>query len=530
MWRWGAALCVAALLWAAPAWARQTVARQTVLRVAPHAPLVALDPIWTAAYVTRNHGYMVYDTLFALDAELQPQPQMVGAWRVSEDELVWTFTLREGLYWHDGAPVTARDCVASLRRWGARDAMGRRLLEVGELRALDAHTFEIRLRERYGLVLESLAKPGSNVPFMMPARLAKTDPFVPIDEVVGSGPFEFVADEWVPGEKAVYVRNPDYKPRPEPPSGLAGGKVVKVDRVVWLSGLEPERAAEALARGELDYYEQPDFATAHSLAWTAGVKVEALDPLGVQGMVRMNHLHPPFNNLKARQAVLKLIDQQEQLRAAIGDPKYFRECYSYYACASPLASEAGAEPYRRKNVEDAKRLLQEAGYKGEKVVILHVTDIPVPHEATLVLARALREAGVNVELQAMDWAGVVARRTSKNAPDRGGWNIFLSWNVGAEILGPLTYPALDASCETAWFGWPCDETLEKLRGQFAQEPDPGKRKELARQIQVRNYQEVVTHANFGAWFYPTAYRRELTGVLKATAPVFWNIEKAPSTP
>lgn len=508
-------------LWSAPA-----VAQQTTLRVVPHAPLVELDPIWTAAYVTRNHGYMVFDTLFAMDEALKPRPQMVDSWRVSDDGLVWIFTLRDGLAWHDGAPVTAEDCIASLRRWGARDGTGRRLLEAtAELRALDARSFELRLRSPYGLVLESLAKPGSNVPFMMPARLAETDPFVPVSEIVGSGPFEFVADEWAPGERAVYVRNPDYRPRVEPPSGLAGGKVVKVDRVEWLSHLDPASAADALARGEIDYYEQPGFQMAQSLAWTAGVIVEALDPLGVQGIVRMNHLHPPFNDLKARQAVLKLIDQQAIMRAAVGDPKYFWECYSYFACGSPLASDASAEPYRRKNVDDAKRLLQEAGYRGGKVVVLQATDIPVVRDATAVLAQALREAGVNVELQEMDWAGVAARRTIKNVPDYGGWNIFLSWSVGAEILNPLGNVALAANCEKAWFGWPCDEPLEKLRMQVAHEPDPVKRMELGRQIQARNYQEVVTHANFGAWSYPVAHRSSLEGLLKAPATVFWNVEK-----
>ena len=518
-----AAACFLAALWTASA-----SAQQKTLRVVPHAPLVVLDPIWTAAYVTRNHGYMVYDTLFAMDEAFKPKPQMVDAWKVSEDRLVWTFTLREGLSWHDGAPVTAEDCVASLRRWAARDDMGRRLLEAtAELRALDSRSFEIRLRSPYGLVLESLAKPGSNVPFMMPARLAETDPFTPIAEVVGSGPFEFVAAEWVPGRKAVYVKNPDYRPRAEPPSGLAGGKLAKVDRIEWVSDPDADSIADALARGELDYYEQPDFETAHSLAWTAGVVVENLDPLGVQGMVRMNHLHPPFNNVKARQAVLKLIDQQEMLRAAVGDAKFFRECYSYFACGSPLASDAGAEAYRRRNVDDARRLLQEAGYKGEKVVILHVTDIAVPQAATAVLAQALREAGVNVELQAMDWIGVAARRAVKLVPDRGGWNIFLSWSVGADMLTPVNHQALAASCEKAWFGWPCDEALEKLRSQFAREADPAKRVEIARQIQVRNYQEVVTYANFGVWHYPTAYRRSLKGLLKAPAPVFWNVTKEP---
>src|SRR6185312_15168262 len=180
--------------------------------------------------------YMVWDTLFAMDEKLQVQPQMVDRWELSLDRLTYTFTLRDGLKWHDGQSVTSADCIASLKRWGAKDFMGQKLLSfVDRMEALNDKTFRLILKEPYGLVLDSLAKPGSSVPFMMPKRIAETDPGTQIKEIVGSGPFIFKKDEWKPGEKIVYVRNPDYVPRAEPPSGLAGGKIAKVDRVEWLA-------------------------------------------------------------------------------------------------------------------------------------------------------------------------------------------------------------------------------------------------------------------------------------------------------
>jgi peptide/nickel transport system substrate-binding protein len=517
---------IAAAALAGAAWSGTAAAQQKVLKVVPHADLKNIDPIWTTAYITRNHGYLVYDTLFAMDANLKPQPQMVDTWKVSDDKLTWTFTLRDGLKWHDGAPVMAEDCVASLKRWGARDGMGQKFIEaVAEMKALDARTFEIKMKFPYGLVLESIGKISSNVPFMMPKRFAETDPFKQIAEPIGSGPFKFVKEEWVPGSKVVYVKNADYVPRKEPPSAAAGGKVVKIDRVEWLYIPDPQTAMNALINGEVDYYENPPVDFVPVLAKAPGVKIETLDKLGTQGMLRMNHLHPPFDKLKVRQAVLKLINQQDYMRAAIGDPHYYKECFSYYACGTPLASDAGADGFKKKNVEAAKKLLQEAGYNGEKVVILHMTDVPVTNAATLVTAQALREAGMNVELQAMDWATVTSRRAVKDAPDKGGWSIFHTWWIGADIVNPLTHTGIGSGCEKAWFGWPCDEGIEKLRSQFSRESDPAKQAELAKQIQVRDYTEVVTHGNFGTWFNPTAYRDNLKGLIESPVPFFWNIEK-----
>ena len=234
------------------------IASAKTLRVALHSDLKIVDPIWTTALITVNHGYMIYDTLFALDEKLAVKPQMVDRYETSADKLTWTFTLRDGLEWHDGKPVTAEDCVASIKRWGARDAMGQKLMSyVAELAAPDAKTIRMTLKEPYGLVLQTLAKPGASVPFMMPQRVAETDPQKQITEYVGSGPFIFKADEWRPGEKAVYLKNPKYKPRSEPASGLSGGKVAKVDRVEWIWIADAQTQVNALINGEIDLVEAP---------------------------------------------------------------------------------------------------------------------------------------------------------------------------------------------------------------------------------------------------------------------------------
>ncbi len=517
-----AAIAAAAL--AGAAWGGPAAAQQKVLKVVPHADLKNTDPIWTTAYITRNHGYMVYDTLFAMDANLKPQPQMVDTWKVSDDKLTWTFALRDGLKWHDGAPVTSEDCIASLKRWGARDGMGQKFIEaVAEMKALDARSFEIKMKFPYGLVLESIGKISSNVPFMMPKRHAETDPFKQVPEVIGSGPFKFVKEEWVPGSKVVYVKNADYVPRKEPPSAASGGKVVKIDRVEWLYIPDAQTAMNALINGEIDYYEQPPVDFIPIMSKAAGVKVEMLDPLGSQGMLRMNHLHPPFDNPKARQAMLWLMKQEDYLAAGVGNPEYYRTCYSYFACGTPLETDVGTEPIQEKDVERAKRLFQEAGYDGRPVVILQPTDNPIGNAVAQVTASVLREAGVDAQLQAMDWATVTSRRAVKEPPEQGGWNIFPTWWIGGDIASPITHAGLSAACDKAWFGWPCDEEMERLRDAFATELDPEKRKQIAEDIQERAF-EIVTHGNFGQWFTPTGYRDTLSGLIRAPVPFFWNIE------
>lgn len=499
---------------------------ETVLRVIPHADLRNIDPIWTTAYITRNHAYMIFDTLFAMDDDLQPQPQMVDTWEVSDDGLVWTFTLRDGLLWHDGEPVTAEDCVASLRRWGARDGMGQQLMAVTEsLEALDDSTLQLTLSEPYGLVLESIGKISSNVPFMMPKWLAETDPFEQIPESIGSGPFKFIKEEWVPGSRVVYVRNEDYVPRDEPVSAAAGGKIAKVDRVEWHYIPDPQTAMSALINGEVDYYENAPPDLVPLLEQSPNVVVGVLDPLGNQGMLRLNHLHPPFDNPQIRQAVLWAMNQEMYMQAAVGNPDFYSLCYSFYPCGTVFATEAGTEPLREYNPDRAREMLAEAGYNNEPVIILQPTDIPVTNAASLVTAQLLRDIGMNVQLQAMDWSTVTSRRAIRDAPGEGGWNIFHTWWIGGDIFNPVIATGLSGGgVERAWFGWPDDPELEDMRAAFARETDPERQKQMAEDIQLRAF-DTVTHGNFGTWFNPVAYRDNISGLIPSPVQFFWNIEK-----
>jgi peptide/nickel transport system substrate-binding protein len=500
---------------------------QTTLRFIPQADLRSIDPIWTTAYVTRNFGYLVFDTLFALDKDFKPQPQMVDHWRVSDDKLTYTFVLRDGLKWHDGQPVRAVDCIASIERWGKRDPFGQKLMEaVAAIKPLDDKTFAIALRTPFPLLLNALGKLSSNVPFMMPERLAKTDPYKQIPEAVGSGPFKFVKSEWVPGNKAVFVKNTEYVPRKEPPSFASGGKVAKVDRVEWLYIPDSATASAALNAGEADWYEQPPADLLPVFAGNPDVVVATVDPLGNQGILRFNHVQPPFDNLKLRQAVLNLVDQKEYMQAAAGDPKYWKTCAALFGCGTPLETQAGAQALLKgPDPAQAKQLIADSGYKGEKVVLLDATDQPIVHAQALVTFAMLKAAGLNVELQAMDWGTLITRRASKAPIGQGGWNIFHTWTSAPDLLSPAVDAALRANDGKAWFGWPTDPKLEGLIDEWFKAPDFAAQKKLAADIQTEAYQGDVPYVPTGQFVVPTAYRKNLRGIIVAPVVFLWNVEK-----
>ena len=468
-------LFIAILLLALTLLPQPSAAQSTgkMIRFIAQADLRSLDPIWTTAYITRNYGYMVYDTLFALDKELKPQPQMVDTWKVSEDQLTYSFTLRDGLKWHDGAPVTAADCIASIARWGKRDPLGQKLAEATDkMSTVDDKTFTIALKAPFALTIEGLAKLSSNTPFMMPERLAKTDAFTQVTEAVGSGPFKFVKEEWVPGNKAVFVKNTDYVPRKEPPSFAAGGKVAKVDRVEWLYIPDAATASAALNAGEADWYEQPPADLVPLLAKNKDIVVTNVDPLGSHGLMRFNFVQPPFNNQKLRQAVLALVDQKDYMRAVAGDEKYWQVCASFYPCGTPMASDAGNEQLKKgPDLAKAKQLIAESGYKGEKIVIVSATDQSIVHNQALVTADILKNAGLNVELQANDWGTLITRRTSKEPVEKGGYSIFHTWVVAPDLLSPALNNQLRTNGDGAWFGWPTNAKIESMRDAWFKAPD-----------------------------------------------------------
>jgi peptide/nickel transport system substrate-binding protein len=520
------ALFVAALLAGVAALSAAPATAQTTLRNVMHSDLKILDPIWTTAYIVRNHGYMIYDTLFSMDEKFEVKPQMVEKYEVSPDKLTYTFTLRDGLEWHDGQPVKAEDCVASIRRWGARDSMGQKLMSVvQDLAAVDQKTFKLVLKEPYGLVLQSLGKPSSNVPFMMPKRVAETNPMEQISDFTGSGPFVFKRDEWKPGDKTVYVKNTKYKPRAEPANGLSGGKVVKVDRVEWLAIPDHQTAVNALLAGEIDYIEAPPHDLLPVLKKDKAIALVDWNPLGNQYTFRFNWTHKPFDNQKIRQAVITAFNQEDFLKAVIGDPAYYKTCKALFVCGTPLESTKGTEGLLESNFAKAKELLKEAGYDGTPVVLMQSTDLVVLTNLAPVAADLMRKAGLNVDMQSMDWQTLVSRRTKKDPPSAGGWNAFLTSWVSADILNPVMAGFLNSGCDKAMFGWPCDEEMEKLRDAFAKETDPQKQKAIAEQVQARAMQ-IGTHIHLGQWYQPAAIRKDaVSGILTTPAPVFWNVAK-----
>jgi peptide/nickel transport system substrate-binding protein len=523
--RWFAAVALIAV--AAGPWAGTAAfAQGKVLKFIPQADLRILDPIATTAYITRNHGYMVYDTLFAINDKFEVKPQMVGKHEVSKDGLTYTFTLRDGLKFHDGAPVKSADCIASIERWAKRDALGQKLAEATESwKAVDDKTFTLKLKTPFPLTLDALAKPSSNVPFIMPERIAKTDAFKNLDDPIGSGPFKMVKAEWVPGNKVVYVKNTDYVPRKEAPSWASGGKVAKVDRVEWIYIPDSATAAAALNAGEADIWEQVPPDLIPLLSKNKQITVKNNDPLGSMGMIRFNFLHPPFNNEKLRRAVLYAVDQKDYVIGIAGDPKNGKPCYSYFTCGTPLSSEIAAEPLKgKRDLAKAAQLVKESGYKGEKVVIIDATDQPIVHSQSLLTLENLKKIGINAEIQAGDWGTLITRRAVKEPNDKGGWNIFHTWLVGPDMVNPAVNFPIRGTGEKAWFGWPSDPKMEELREAWFKAKTPAESKAAADAVQKRAF-EFVPIIPTGQFILPTAFRSNITGLIIAPINLLWNVEK-----
>ena len=502
-------------------------AAETVFKVVMHSDVKALDPVWSGAYITRNFGYMLYDTLFALDENLQVKPQMVDKWEQSAEGLTWTFTLRDGLAFHDGAPVTSDDVIASLKRWAQRDSMGQKLAaSTAEWKAVDPRTFQIVLKQKFGPLLEALGKPSVVVPFIYPKKAADAqDAFTQSDNVIGSGPFVFKKDEWKPGEKLVFVKNPKYKARPEPMSGLAGGKVVNLDRVEWVWIPDSETQMNALVNGEIDMLESVNYDHLPLLEKTKGVKV-LTSRTSNQYVFRMNWLQPPFNDVRVRRAAAYALSQPEFLEANIGDKRFYRTCKAMFTCDTALATTAGMDGLIEGNAAKARQMLQEAGYDGTVVVMPQPTDLGVIKQLAPVAKAQLERAGFKVDVQPMDWQSMVARLIgNKGPPSQGGWNAFgTSW-VQVDILDPLMTPNLAATCEKARAGWPCDPEMEKLRDKFVAATSPEEKKAVAEEVQ-RYAMQIVTHVPLGEWYGVSAVRANVT-----TRPVpppittFWGVSK-----
>ncbi|MDJ0387150.1 ABC transporter substrate-binding protein [Roseomonas sp. E05] len=499
-----------------------------VLKFIPQSDLAVADPIVTTAYVTRNHSYLVWDTLYGFDEDYKPQPQMVQGHVVEDGGRRVTMTLRDGLKFHDGEPVRARDCVASIRRWAARDALGQVMMTVlDELSAPDDKTIAFRFKRPFPLLFDALGKPATPVCFMMPERLAKTDPAVAVKEIIGSGPFRWNAKERVPGARVVYDRFEDYVPRADGKvSWTAGPKRVHFDRIEWNVMPDAATAANALQSGEADWWEQPPGDLQIMLRRNRDLSLEIQDPTGLMGMARFNHLHPPFNNPAIRRALLGAVNQADYMTAVIGtDKSLWRDGVGIFTPDTPLANDAGMEVLTGpRDYEKVKRDLAAAGYNGEKVVLIAASDFPSLNALAQVGNDMLQKAGMNVEYISTDWGTVVQRRASKEPVEKGGWSVFFTFWAGIDMMNPGVQQALRGNGQAAWFGWPTAPKLEELRNAWFEAPDLAAQKEIARKIQLQAFED-VPYLPAGQYFQAWAYRRNLSGVLKGL-PMFWNVQRS----
>ncbi len=496
------------------------------LRFVPQANLANFDPIWGTQYVVRNAAALVWDTLYGIDEKFQPQRQMVEAEEVSSDGLTWTFRLRPGLKFHDGTPVLARDVVQSLVRWSARDPMGLMIRGIqNELVAVDDRTWKWSLKQPYPKMLLALAKNNAPCSFIMPERIAKTDPFTQITEYIGSGPMKFARNEWVPGAKAVFERFADYVPRSEPASWLAGGKKMLVDRIEWVIMPDAATAAAALQSGEVDWWETPISDLVPVLKAHKDINVDIGDPLGNIGSFRMNHLHPPFNNLKVRQAVATALNQEDYMRALVGDDdKLWKPLPGFFTPGTPLYTEAGGDMFKARNVAAAKKLLAESGYKGEPVTCIVAQDMAATKSMGDVTAELLKSIGMNVDFVATDWGTVGSRRAQKTPPGQGGWSMFHTWHAGADCLNPSSYTAIRANGDKAWFGWPDVPAVEaEVTNWFDAKDQSGEKAAMDRlnKAAVENVVFVPT----GFYLGYQAWRKNVTGVVSGPLPFSWGVAK-----
>jgi peptide/nickel transport system substrate-binding protein len=519
-------LLAAPALLALPNVARAQDAR--TLRFIPQADLTVLDPMWTTAYVTRNHAFMVYDTLFGQDGQYRPSPQMLESFTTENDGKTWTLTLRPGLLFHDNEPVRARDCVASLQRWGKRDAFGGALMaRTDELSAKDDRTLVFRLKRPFALLPNALAKTPLYMPAIMPERIAQTDPFTQVTDMTGSGPYRFKADERVPGARVVYERFAGYKPREGGKTDWTSGpKVVNFDRVVWTTIPDPTTAAQALINNEQDWW---DYATADLmplLARTRGVKVVVQEPSGQIPILRFNHLQPPFNNPAIRRALLGAVSQEDVVTAVVGtDPKMSRTGVGFFCPDTPMASDVGMEVLTSpRDMDHVKRDLKAAGYNNERVVLLAATDFPVLKAMADVTADMMKRAGMNVDYISTDWGSVVTRRAKKDPVEQGGWSAFCTAWAGTDHLDPSGHLSLRCNGEQAWIGWPTDMEIEHLRDQWFDAPDVKAQAAICADIQKEAFKS-VPYIPMGQYLQPTAYRTSLEGVLNGFA-LFWNVKRA----
>lgn len=515
---------VACVALSAPAMAQ---APEKVLRFVPQYESTVLDPVTSILQVTHQAALLPYDTLLARDAASEIRPQMLESYRLDATKRIYTLVLRPNLRFHDGSPVRAADVVASLRRWAMRDNAGVWLARFGmQLAVVDDRTLTLQTPSPTPMVELALSAPA-DPPFIMRERDAMNPPEKAAAEIVGSGPFRFVAGEYVPGSRIVYARNADYVPRDEPASAFAGGKRVFVDRVEFRIMPDPATAAAALQKGEVDLWEAPPLDLLPLLRRQPHLVTRSLKTGGLMIGMRPNHLNPPFNDARARQALLAMVNQPDYMElAGGGDPANTRPCYSFLGCGAPGSSQAGMDGFRKQDFEKSRRLLKEAGYDGRPIVLMQPTDLPLMRDAALVAVQALRQGGLNLDVQTMDWATLVQRRAKQDAPAAGGWDLFVTFTPEMQLQSPIQNPFMDSPCGgKGWYGWPCDPKLNALRDAWATEIDRAKSTEIYHDIQQRAA-ESVPFVPMGEYFTPLVSRDTVTDILDTPLALFWNVRKA----
>ncbi len=502
----------------------------TTLKFVPQIDLAFLDPVWTTANVTRGHGYMVFDTLFGQDGTYTPSPQMLAGAVTKNDGKLWKLTLRDGLLWHDGERVTAKDCVASINRWAKRDAFGGALMAAtDELSAPDDRTIQFRLNKPFPLLPYALSKPTTPSPLMMPERLALTDPFKQIIEMVGSGPYRFLASERVPGSRNVYARFDKYKPRESgKPDWTAGPKVAYFERVEWTTIPDAGTKVAALQAGEQDWWENPTHDLLPLLRKDPHVTVAISNPTGAVNMLRPNHLQPPFDKPEVLQALLWGVDQRACMEAIVGtDPAMYHVPHGVFCPNTPMASDAGLAPLLGpRDYAKAKEKLKAAGYAGEKVAMLVATDYAQFKAICDVMADSLTQCGMNVDYIATDWGTMLQRRNNRGPVDQGGWSLFATGWEGEDHMNPSNHYAIrgNGDDKAAWPGWCVSPKLEAYRNAWFEAPDEAAQKKICTDMQLQCMVDVPS-IPVGQFQQPTAYRKTITGVLPGFA-TFWNVRPA----
>jgi len=509
---------------AAPSIARGAAA--AALKFIPQSDLTILDPIITTVYTARNHGFMVFDTLFGMDSNYQMQPQMLDGFSVEDDGKRWVMTLRDGLLWHDGEKVLARDCVASIKRWAVRDGVGSLLLaRTDELSVVDDRTFQFRLNKPFRMLPYALGKISTPMCAIMPERLARTDPFKPVPEMIGSGPFRFKADEWVSGARAVYMKFDRYVPRQDVSTGwTAGGKVVHFERVEWHTSPDDGTSASAMQSGEMDWWELPTADLLPVLQRTGKIRVEIKDRNGTMGMLKINHLQPPFNNPDIRRALLGAIVQADYMTAIAGEnPSMWRSGVGIFTPGTDMATDAGMEVLTSpRDMAKVRAAIKAAGYGGEKTVLLAPNEPHYRKAMADVTAGMLKEVGFNLDIHSMDWGTAIVRRENKQPMDKGGWSALCTTANGLDMQTPLLH-FLRTTGEKAWFGWTNSPRIEELRAAWVDAPDMAAQKQVAAAIQTQCWID-VPHLPLGIWYQPMAWQNTVDGI-PSGFPLFWGARR-----